>query len=175
MRKLLSLILLGGAIALTSCSSTPNAAESATTSPVAASAESATGAASTETATTIAYFEEGGIAIRGADPVAYFTQSAYVSGSDEFTHDWQGVTWKFASAENRDAFVADPEAYSPQYGGFCAYAVSQGYTAEIDPEAWKIVDGRLYLNYDQRVQRIWEKDIPGFITAANQNWPGVLN
>lgn len=171
MHKLLSWVLLGSAIALTSCSGTPKAAESAPASSVATS----TSAAVESTPTEIAYFEEGGIAISGADPVAYFTESAYVAGSDEFTHDWQGVTWKFASAENRDAFVADPDAYAPEYGGFCAYAVSQGYTAKIEPDAWKIVDGKLYLNYDKKIQKRWEKDIPGFIAAANQNWPGVLN
>ena len=180
MRKLLSLVLLGGAIALTSCSGTPEAAEPASTSPVATSAESASAdpvADSGEAApnTEIAYFEESGIAISGADPVAYFTESAYVPGSDEFTQEWQGVTWKFASAENRDAFVADPDAYAPQYGGFCAYAVSQGYTAKIEPDAWRIVDGKLYLNFDQKIQKRWEKDIPGHIASANQNWPGVLN
>lgn len=168
MHKLLSLVLLGGAIALTSCSVNPQAAESAPTSSVAASTESAT-----ETKT--AYFEEDGIAIRGADPVAYFTDAAHVSGSDEFTHNWQGVTWKFASAENRDRFAADPDAYAPQYGGFCAYAVSQGTTASIEPDSWKIVEGKLYLNYNKKIQTRWEKDIPGYITAANQNWPGVLN
>lgn len=181
MKKLLSWVLLGGTIALMGCSGTPKAAESAPTSSAAVSAESAPTsavvAASNESATSnkIAYFEESGIAIGGADPVAYFTESAYVPGSDEFTHDWQGVSWKFASAENRDTFAADPDAYAPQYGGFCAYAVSQGYTAKIEPDAWKIVEGKLYLNYDQKIQKRWEKDIPGYIASANQNWPGVLN
>lgn len=174
MHKLLSLALLGGAIALTSCVGSPKAAESTPAASVAASTETAAPSESA-TATEIAYFEESGIAIRGADPVAYFTESAHVQGSDEFTHDWQGVTWKFASAENRDSFAADPDAYAPEYGGFCAYAVSQGYTAEIEPDAWKIVDGKLYLNYNKKIQKRWEKDIPGFIAAANQNWPGVLN
>lgn len=169
MHKLLSAILLGSAIALTSCSGTPQAAEPTPTSSTVAVSETS------ETNNKIAYFEEGGIAIRGADPVAYFTESVHIPGSDEFTHDWQGVTWQFASAENRERFVADPEAYAPEYGGFCAYAVSQGYTATIEPDAWKIVDGKLYLNYNKKIQKRWERDIPGFIAAANQNWPSVLN
>jgi len=175
MRKLLSLIFLGGAIALASCSSsTPTATE---TSPASTSAASPVAASTSPEAEPVAatYFAENGIAIRGADPVAYFTNSAHVPGSDEFTHDWQGVTWKFASAENRDSFAADPDAYAPQYGGFCAYAVSQGATAPIEPEAWKIVDGKLYLNLNKKIQKRWEKDISGFIAAADQNWPGVLN
>ncbi|NEP76447.1 YHS domain-containing (seleno)protein, partial [Okeania sp. SIO2G5] len=117
---------------------------------------------------------ENGVAIDGADPVAYFTESKAVIGSAEFSHEWQGATWHFASAENRDLFAAAPEEYAPQYLGYCAWAVSQGYTAPIDPEAWKIVDGKLYLNYDQRVQNRWAKDIPGNIAKADANWPGVL-
>lgn len=175
MRKLMRMVCVGGAIALASCSGSPNAAESSPSS--SAATNSAVVASSTQAAPSpeIAYFEQGGVAIRGADPVAYFTESAYVSGSDEFTHEWQGVTWQFANAENRDLFAADPDAYAPEYGGFCAYAVSQGYTADIEPDAWKIVDGKLYLNYNKKIQKRWEKDIPGFIAAANQNWPGVLN
>ncbi len=124
----------------------------------------------------IRYFsDENNIVIRGTDPVAYFTQGAPVAGSAEFTYTWNSATWQFASAENRDLFAANPDAYAPQYGGFCAWAVSQGYTAPIDPNAWKIVDGKLYLNYSQGVQRRWERDIPGNITKANANWPGVLS
>jgi YHS domain-containing protein len=115
----------------------------------------------------------GSIAIQGADPVAYFTAGAYVPGSDQFVYDWSGATWYFASAANRDAFASNPQQYAPQYGGFCAWAVSQGYTAPIDPEAWKIVDGKLYLNYDRNVQARWERDIPGNIAKADANWPQV--
>ncbi|WP_291296636.1 YHS domain-containing (seleno)protein [Elioraea sp.] len=116
-------------------------------------------------------FAERGIAIRGTDPVAYFTQGRPVAGNAAITHPWRGATWRFATAANRDAFAADPERYAPAYGGFCAWAVAQGYTASIDPDAWKIVDGRLYLNYNPRIQRDWEADIPGNITKANTNWP----
>lgn len=124
--------------------------------------------------TEIVVFSEDGLAIRGADPVAYFTQGNYVIGQADYAYEWGGVTWQFASIENRDAFAANPEQYAPQYGGFCAWAVSQGYTAPIDPNAWKIVDGKLYLNYNQDVQKNWEKDIPGNIAKANANWPQVL-
>jgi YHS domain-containing protein len=96
-----------------------------------------------------------------------------VPGRAEFAHDWGGVAWRFASAANRDLFAADPARYAPAYGGFCAYAVSEGYTAPIDPAAWRIVDGRLFLNFDRGVQRRWERDIPGRIARADANWPRV--
>ena len=119
-------------------------------------------------------YAEDGIAIDGTDPVAHFTDSAPVKGSSDFSHTYNGATWHFASAANRDTFAADPARYAPQYGGYCAYAVSEGYTASTTPKAWKIVDGKLYLNYSKRVQRRWEKDIPTRITNANANWPKVL-
>ena len=114
-------------------------------------------------------------AVGGYDPVAYFTDGKPVEGKRDITHSWKGVTWRFASEKNRDAFKANPAAYAPQYGGYCAWAVSQGYTAKGDPKYWKIVGGKLYLNYDARVQRDWEKDIPGHIVKAEKNWPAVLN
>lgn len=117
----------------------------------------------------------GRIAIRGYDPVAYFTESRPVEGSRDFTFEWNEATWRFASAANRDAFRAEPERYAPQFGGYCAWAVSQGYTAGIDPEAWKIVDGKLYLNYSREVQQRWEQDIPGNIARAQTNWPGLVD
>jgi hypothetical protein len=88
-------------------------------------------------------------------------------------HGWQGTTWIFASAENRDRFQADPERYAPQYGGYCAYAVSKGHTASIDPKAWTIVDGKLYLNYSKGVKKKWEQDVPGNIVKADKNWPDL--
>ena len=115
----------------------------------------------------------GNDAIKGYDPVAYFTEGRPVKGSGEFEYEWMGADWRFASAENRNAFAADPEKYAPQYGGYCAYAVSQGTTADIDPEAWKIVDGRLYLNLSRDVQTIWERDVPGYIQRADANWPKI--
>jgi YHS domain-containing protein len=115
-----------------------------------------------------------GVAINGYDPVAYFTAHKPVAGKADITHSWKGATWRFASAQNRDAFRAAPEKYAPQYGGYCAYAVAKGYTAKTDPQAWRVVDDKLYLNYSKSVQGTWEKDIPGYIKSADKNWPGVL-
>ena len=114
-----------------------------------------------------------GTAIEGYDTVAYFTEGRPVKGSRQHTFEWQGATWRFASAEHRDLFAADPHSYAPQYGGYCAYAVANGGTAGIDPDAWSIVDGKLYLNVSKSVQGIWEQDIPGYIARANLNWPSI--
>jgi len=115
-----------------------------------------------------------GVAIDGYDPVAYFTDGRPVAGSRAFALEWMGATWRFASAEHRDRFAADPERFAPRYGGYCAWAVSQGYTADVDPEAWAIVDGRLYLNYSREVQARWERDRAGFIRQADESWPKLL-
>ncbi len=120
-------------------------------------------------------FATGEGAIRGYDPVAYFTQSKPMKGQDQYTFEWQGATYKFASAEHQALFVKDAERYAPQYGGYCAYAVSNGYTASTLPEAWTIVEGKLYLNYSLEVQNKWLEDVPGRIAAADKNWPQVLN
>jgi YHS domain-containing protein len=119
-------------------------------------------------------FSDRNGAIRGVDPVAYFDHKGPVKGSKQFSHSWRGATWHFASAENRDKFAADPERYAPRYGGYCAYAVAEGYTADIDPSAWSIVDGKLYLNYSPRIRERWNKDIPGYIRKADASWPAVL-
>lgn len=116
-----------------------------------------------------------GLAIRGYDPVAYFTEGAAVAGSEDFQHEWQGATWQFSSAENLVAFANNPEAYAPEYGGYCAKALSEGNLASIDPEAWRIVDGELYLNYSPEVQQQWLQDVPGNIAKADTNWPLILN
>ena len=116
----------------------------------------------------------GGVAIDGYDPVAYFTDGKPVPGSKEFVHDWNGATWRFASAAHRDLFAQAPEKYAPQYGGYCAWAVSQGYTAGIDPEAFKIEAGRLFLNYSLEVQQKWAQDIPGNVARGDANWPKLL-
>jgi len=112
-----------------------------------------------------------GTALKGYDAVAYFREGKPVKGKDEFRHDWMGAKWYFASAANRDEFAKGPAQYAPQFGGYCAWAVAHGYTANIDPEAWRIVDGKLYLNYSKDVQKKWEADVPGFIKQANENWP----
>ncbi|MGB3203059.1 MAG: YHS domain-containing (seleno)protein [Nodosilinea sp.] len=116
-----------------------------------------------------------GLAIRGADPVAYFTEGKAVQGSADYATTWNGATWRFSSAENLAIFEANPEAYAPQYGGYCAWAVKKGSLASVDPEAWKIVDGKLYLNYSAGVQKQWQGDVAGNIAEANQNWPTVLS
>jgi YHS domain-containing protein len=128
--------------------------------------------ATASTAVTKTYSSRG-VAIDGSDAVAYFSEGKPVRGSKEFTHDWNGVTWRFSSAENRDLFAAAPEEYAPQYGGFCAYAVAQGSLASTIPEAWKIVDGKLYLNYSRRIQRRWDKNIAGYIADGDANWPSL--
>jgi hypothetical protein len=115
----------------------------------------------------------GSAAVRGYDVVAYFTQAKPVEGKRSFSHKWNDAEWRFASAGNRDLFAANPEKYAPQYGGWCAWAVSQGYTASIDPQAWRIVDGKLYLNYSKSVQTQWVQDVPGNITRGDRNWPGI--
>jgi hypothetical protein len=112
-----------------------------------------------------------GIALKGYDPVAYFKAGKPVQGSPRFVHKWMDATWHFADAGNRDRFSANPEQYAPQFGGYCSWAVSQGYTADVDPEAWKIVEGKLYLNYSKGVQKKWEQDVPKRIEEANRNWP----
>jgi hypothetical protein len=118
---------------------------------------------------------KSGLAVDGYDVVAYVTDGRPVAGSPQFETKWNGVLWRFASAMHRDTFLKDPERYAPQFGGYCAYAVSQGHTANGDPQVWKIVDGRLYLNYSTSVQRTWQKDIPGYIAKARGNWPAVLD
>jgi len=114
-------------------------------------------------------------AIRGYDPVAYFTESKAVMGDVGITHSWNGADWRFASDANRKKFMADPEKYAPAYGGYCAYAVANGYTAATDPDAWSIVDDRLYLNYSASVKQRWKKNTRDYIRKANENWPAVLS
>lgn len=119
-------------------------------------------------------FKTDGVAIGGYDVVAYFEDSKAVEGSKEHAHTWNGATWHFVSDEHRAAFAKAPETYAPQYGGYCAFGVSRGYAVKVDPTAWKVVDGRLYLNYNHDVQKEWAKDPAGYITKADANWPAVL-
>jgi hypothetical protein len=106
----------------------------------------------------------------GYDVVAFFREGKPVVGNTNFTHVWRGATWRFSSASYRAAFVADPAAFAPAYGGHCAWAAANGYKASGDPLQWRIVDGRLFLNYNAEVKTRWEANIPGFITSADQNW-----
>jgi YHS domain-containing protein len=115
------------------------------------------------------------LAVGGYDAVAYFEEEAAVKGAKDFSYDYQGATWRFSSAENLEQFKADPAAYAPQYGGYCAWAVAQGYTAPGNPENWTVRGDKLYLNYDDKVQADWLKDPDGFIAKADANWPGVLS
>lgn len=115
-----------------------------------------------------------GVAIKGYDPVAYFTDSKPVKGGKDFEYVWMGAKWRFSTAGHRDLFIKNPDKYAPKYGGYCAYAVSRGTTADIDPAAWSIVDGRLYLNLNKKVQDKWSEDIPGYIKKADRKWPKIL-
>ena len=114
-----------------------------------------------------------GLAVKGYDVVAYFVDGRAVAGDARFEHAVDGVRYRFASAANRDRFAQDPQRFLPQYGGFCAWAVSRGYTADTDPLAWRVVDGRLFLNYDRSVQRTWEQDVKGNVAKGDANWPGL--
>ncbi|MBV6631443.1 MAG: YHS domain-containing protein [Alphaproteobacteria bacterium] len=109
-------------------------------------------------------------AVSGYDTVAYFTEGKPVEGSSEFQTEWNGATWKFSSAENLAKFEADPERYAPQYGGYCAWAMAKGQFASTQPENWAIVDGKLYLNYNDAIQARWDADIPNFISQADTQW-----
>lgn len=112
-------------------------------------------------------YDPSGIAIRGFDTVAYFTQGKPVEGADEYSVDWMGATWKFSSKEHLDLFNANPEKYAPQYGGYCAYGVAQNSLVKIEGDQWTIVDDKLYLNYDKKLQTKWTEDIPGYIDTAD--------
>jgi YHS domain-containing protein len=115
------------------------------------------------------------VAVGGYDVVAYFTLGRPTRGADAFQTEWRGATWKFATAGNLAKFKADPVAYAPRYGGYCAWAVANGYTAKGDPLIWKIVGGRLYLNYNAEIQGRWNRDIPGLIRKGDGYWPKVLS
>ncbi len=129
----------------------------------------------TALANDVTNFVEDGYAIKGTDPVAYFTEGKPVAGSKDYTAEYQGVTWLFSSAENRDKFEKDPARYAPQYGGWCATGVSFGVKIPIQPEQWKIVDGKLYLNAHAGAQRHFLKDPKASIARANENWPDIKN
>lgn len=116
----------------------------------------------------------GGIALGGTDTVAYFTDGKPVMGSQTYAAEWNGAAWHFANAENRDTFAAAPEKYAPQYGGFCAWAVAaRKKLYSTQPENWTIENGRLYLNYNDNIQKKWETDKQGFIAKGDLNWPAL--
>lgn len=119
-------------------------------------------------------YKPDGIAIRGYDTVAYFTEGKPVKGKKEFSTDWKGATWRFSSQENLDLFNADQEKYAPQYGGYCAYGVAQGSLVKIEPDQWAIVDGKLYLNYNKKFNDLWKKDIAGYNAEADKKFSELL-
>jgi hypothetical protein len=112
-----------------------------------------------------------GAALRGYDAVAYFTDSQPVSGSDANTYVWQGANWKFSTPDHLRAFAAQPGRYAPQYGGYCAFAVSRGTTADGDPLQWAVVDGKLYVNNNAFAMHLWNEDRSGNVAAGDINWP----
>ena len=117
---------------------------------------------------------DSGVAIRGYDPLAFFTLGKPQEGRAEHKFVYEGATWRFASAENLARFKSDPARYAPQFGGYCAWAVSQHYLAPGDPNYWKIVDGKLYLNANARAKDLWEADQADAIARGHANWPAVL-
>jgi YHS domain-containing protein len=119
--------------------------------------------------------EPTGIAIRGYDAVAYHRLGTPTPGRAEHSLDYQGARWHFANAEHKGLFAANPEAYAPAYGGYCAYGVAQGYLVKVEPDQWQIVDGQLYLNYSAKVAGKWRQDIPGYIAQADQTFPTLFD
>ena len=115
-----------------------------------------------------------GAALKGYDAVAYHTVGKPVEGSRRFSFKWRDATWRFASAKHRDLFAANPERYAPAYGGYCAYGMAQGAKIDIDPSAWHIENGTLYLNVNKSVQRSWKSDIPGYVARANRHWRRLM-
>lgn len=114
--------------------------------------------------------QSGDTAIEKYDPVAYFEAGQAVKGKDAFTFEWHNKIWHFSTEENRDLFAAKPEKYAPQYDGYCAWAMTEARKAETDPQVWKIVDGKLYLNCSREAYEKWSKDIAGNIKKADKNW-----
>ena len=115
-----------------------------------------------------------GVAIKGYDAVAYHTMHKAVKGKSIYQFEWNGAKWLFSTQEHLQLFMDFPEHYSPKYGGYCTYAVSQGDIADIDPEAWTLFKGKLYLNLNKDVQALWESNKGGYVKEADKNWPGVL-
>lgn len=115
-------------------------------------------------------YSDAGVALRGTDPVAYFTDAAAVAGAAAFALMWKGTEWRFASAQNREAFEMNPDRFAPAFGGYCAYAMSQGHYASTVPQAWTIHENRLFLNYSTEVRAIWQSDVPGHVARADRFW-----
>ncbi len=118
-------------------------------------------------------FAPGGKAIKGYDPVAFFTESKPVKGSDSLSYQWKDATWLFASRKNLEAFKSDPDKYAPQYGGYCAYGLSQGHKAPTQTDTWTVVNDKLYFNYNSKVKELWVKDQQSLIKTADEKWPAI--
>jgi len=118
--------------------------------------------------------DRNGLALKGYDPVAYFTENRPVKGDAKFQSTFNGATYYFASAANKKTFEGDPKKYEPQFGGFCAYAASQGHTAKIEPDAFEVLNGRLLLQYDRSVRDLFNKDQNGNLMKADKNWPSIV-
>lgn len=118
--------------------------------------------------------DDQGRAVEGYDTVAYFTEGKAMQGDPAFTHEWQGATWLFVSAEHRDMFAADPERYAPQFGGYCAYAISTNHAIKGRADIWSIHEGKLYLNLGPGAQKKWENGLSNNVARAVNNWPGAL-
>lgn len=114
-----------------------------------------------------------GLALRGVDPVSYFTNGAPQDGDFKITTVHNGATYRFVSEENRDLFTQNPNKYAPQYGGFCAFGTAMGIKVDGDPDLWKIVDEKLYLNLSPAVQERWNEDVAGYITTADGKWSDI--
>ena len=115
-----------------------------------------------------------GLGAKGYDVVAYFRDGKPAVGTDRFTAEYGGVKWQFASRENRDLFAAEPARYAPQYGGFCSWGVAQGKLFDVDPvNGWKVVEGKLYLNFNGDINATFAKDAHAFIGKAERNWPAL--
>jgi YHS domain-containing protein len=110
-------------------------------------------------------------AIHGYDPVAYFSEHKPVKGDKKYSLSWESATWYFSNVKNLELFKANPHMYAPQYGGYCAYGLAKGHKASTDPQAWTIVDGKLYLNYDKDIQSSWNKKQADYIKTADGLWP----
>jgi len=115
------------------------------------------------------------VAIKGYDPVAYFTENKAVKGDKAISYEWHDATWQFSSQKHLELFKENPEKYSPQFGGWCAYAMSAGRTVKIDPEAFEVYNDKLYLNYSKSVQGHWQKDRDLFIEEATGHYPNVVD
>jgi YHS domain-containing protein len=121
------------------------------------------------------FLDDNGVALSGYDPVAYFTDKKPVKGQEKFNAKFQEGTYWFSSEANRDTFLAEPTKYAAQYGGYCAYAASLGKKAPGDPTQWTVLNNKLYINYDARIQKQWSADREAFIEKADKKWNGIKN